>query len=120
MIFLDWWKFYYNAYIDGIITHDKAVDYKAIIDNCFSSLFYMELDSIRPVDVQLCLKVTRRYCVTRQRDAYFLVRRVLHEAVSNGFLSKNPVECLRCPKRVRKDVDFFKPDDLEHLFDLNQ
>ena len=119
MIFLDWWKFYYNAYIDGIITHDKAVDYKTIINNCFSDLFNSELDSIRPVDVQMCLKSTRHYCVTRQRDAFFLIRRVFTEAVKNGFLNDNPVNCLRCPKKIKKDAEYFSPEHLEHLFEEN-
>ena len=117
MIFRDWWNFFYHGYIDGLIAYDKSVDYKSIIDKCFTSLFDMEMSEIKPLDVQLCLKNTRCYCVTRQRDAYFLIRRCFREAVSNDVCSRNPVDCLKAPKRVRKDVKFFNPEDLQHLFD---
>ncbi|MDE6665621.1 MAG: site-specific integrase, partial [Ruminococcus sp.] len=53
----------------------------------------------------------------RQRRTYFLLKRVLREAVVNDLIEKNPAEFVKPPKRIRKDVSCFKVEHLEKLFD---
>ena len=119
MKFYDWYKHFFNIYIDGSVTYDKAVDYKCIVDKCFFDIFDMELDDIKPMDVQSCMKYARRYSNTRQRDAYFLIRRMFREAVNNELCSRNPVVSLKPPKKIRKDAQVFEPSMIYKLFDTD-
>lgn len=77
----------------------------------------MELSSIRPIDIQRVVKSTMVDSSERQRRAYFLIKRVLREAVVNDLIEKNPADYIRPPKKVRKDVSCFQIEHLEQLFD---
>lgn len=79
----------------------------------------MELQSIKPIDIQLCLKTTRGYSSDRQRSTYFLLKRVFDEAVVNGYIDKNPVTSIKPPKRIKSFAECFIPSDIEKLFDCD-
>lgn len=117
MIFKDWFSKFHGAYCEDVIAFDKSQDYKYIAEKCFYPLNNMELDSIKPIDIQLCMKNTLSYSNDRQRTAYFLLKRVFREAVVNELCKKNPVDSVKAPRRIRKDAEFFDPEDLKHLFD---
>lgn len=119
MLFKDWFEKYYDAYCVGVVAYDCHRDYYYINRNHFSSIADKDLRDIKPIDVQLCVKSTMQYSSDRQRRTYFLLKRVLREAVVNGYLDKNPADCVKPPRKIKKDVTCFRVDNLEQLFDCN-
>ena len=117
MLFRDWFKEYYEVYCDGVKSHDYCVDIKCINKKHFRCISDMELSAIRPIDVQRVIKSTMVDSSERQRRTYFLLKRVLREAVVNDLIEKNPAEYVKPPKRIRKDVSCFQIEHLEQLFD---
>lgn len=117
MLFKDWFEKYYDAYCVDVITYDCHRDYYYINRQHFNSIALMELEEIKPIDVQLCVKTTMTYSSDRQRRAYFLLKRVLREVVVNGLIEKNLAECVKPPKRIKKDATCFRVENLEQLFD---
>ena len=79
----------------------------------------MELVDIKPIDIQLCVKTTKDYSSHSQRRTYCLLKRVLREAVVNGYLDRNPAELVKPPKRIKKAVSCFRVENLEQLFDAD-
>lgn len=77
----------------------------------------MELTEVKPIDIQNCLKSTLSYSNDRQRRSYFLLKRVFREAIVNGYCDKNPCDYVKPPKRIKKEAEYFSPDNLVHLFD---
>ena len=117
MLFKDWFNEYYEVYCNGVLAYDYCYDCLCINKKHFSCIADMELSSIRPIDVQRVVKSTMGYSSDRQRRTYFLLKRVLREAVVNDLIEKNPAEYIKPPKRIRKDVSCFKIEHLEQLFD---
>lgn len=117
MIFKDWFKDYFNAYCVDVITYVKQQDYMYIYKKHYYPIADMELAEIKPIDIQRCIKTTKGYCSQRQRDTFFLLRRVLQEALYNGYIDKNPAEYIKPPKREKKFADTFDKQQIEWLFD---
>lgn len=117
MLFKDWFSQYHNAYCVDVISYVKQCDYLYINQKHFFPIADMELSEIKPIDIQRCIKTTKDYCSERQRDTFFLLRRVLREAVHNGLIEKNPAQYLNAPKREKKFAETFEPDQIEMLFD---
>lgn len=117
MLFKDWFAEFYDVYCVDVIAYDCHRDYWYINQKHFSCISDMELSAIRPIDVQRVVKSTMGYSSDRQRRTYFLLKRVLREAVVNDLIEKNPADFVKPPKRIRKDVSCFKVEHLEQLFD---
>ena len=117
MLFKDWFGEFYEVYCVDVIAYDCHRDYWYINQKHFSCIADMELSAIRPIDVQRVVKSTMSYSSDRQRRAYFLLKRVLREAIVNDLIEKNPADYVKPPKRIRKDVSCFKVEHLEQLFD---
>lgn len=117
MLFKDWFDKFYEAYCVDVIAYDCYRDYYYINKQHFQRIADMDLSDIKPIDVQLCVKTTKDYSSDRQRRTYFLLKRVLREAVLNGYLERNPAELVKPPKRVKKSVSCFRVENLEQLFD---
>lgn len=117
MLFKDWFSEFYDVYCVDVIAYDCHRDYFYINQKHFSCIADMELSEIRPIDVQRVVKSTMGYSSDRQRRTYFLLKRILREAVVNDLIEKNPADYVKPPKRVRKDVSCFKVEHLEQLFD---
>lgn len=119
MTFKNWFEQYHSAYCADVIAYDKAREYKCIFKKHYQHIAEMELADIKPIDIQQCMKTTNCYCTTRKRDTFFLLRRVLQEAVYNGLLDKNPAEHIRAPKKERSFADTFDKRQLAMLFDTD-
>lgn len=117
MTFREWFTEYHSAFCEGVIAHDKAREYMCIFKKHFQYIAEMELAEIKPIDIQRCIKSAKEYCNTRQRDTFFLLRRVLQEAVFNSLIEKNPAEHIRAPKKQRSFADTFDRQQLSWLFD---
>lgn len=117
MIFKEWFDMFYNAYCVDVIAYDCYKDYYYINQKHFGYIADMELLSVKPIDIQNCLKSTLTYSNERQRRAYFLLKRVFREAIVNGYCDKNPCDYVKPPKRIKKEAEYFSPDNLVHLFD---
>lgn len=116
MTFSDWFKQYHSAYCAGVISYDKSQDYIYINNAHFKHIADIELEDIKPIDIQMCMKTTKNYSSDRQRSTYFLLKRVFNEAITNGYLEKNPVTSIKPPKRVRAFAKCFNPKQIEWLF----
>lgn len=119
MLFKEWFEKFYEAYCVDVIAYDCHRDYFYINKQHFQHIADMDLTDIKPIDVQLCVKTTMTYSSDRQRRTYFLLKRVLREAVINGYLDRNPADLVKPPKRVKKAVSCFRVEDLEHLFNAD-
>lgn len=117
MKFKEWFMQFHKAYFEDVIAYDLQRDYMYIYQKHYTHISEKEIDEIKPIDVQMCMKTTVDYSNDRQRRTYFLLKRVFREAIVNGFCTKNPVESVKPPKRIKKDADYFSPDNLVHLFD---
>lgn len=117
MLFSEWFVQFYNAYCVDVIAYDCYRDYYYINIKHFVPIADKELFDIKPIDIQLCMKTTIAYSSDRQRRTFFLLKRVLREAVVNGYLDKNPVDAVKPPKRIRKNVQCFEPIHIQQLFD---
>lgn len=117
MIFKEWFEMFYNAYCVDVIAYDCYKDYYYINQKHFGYIADMELSEVKPIDIQNCLKSTLTYSNERQRRAYFLLKRVFREAIVNGYCDKNPCDYVKPPKRIKKEAEYFSPDNLVHLFD---
>lgn len=119
MKFSEWFDKFYEAYCVDVIAYDCYRDYYYINKQHFQHIADMELVDIKPIDIQLCVKSTKDYSSDRQRRTYFLLKRVLREAVVNGYLDRNPAELVKPPKRIKKAVSCFRVENLEQLFDAD-
>lgn len=117
MIFANWFEQYIEAYCKDVIAYDSYYEYNIINRKHFENISQMELADIRPIDLQNCIKTTRKYSTDRQRRTFFLLKRCLREAVNNGFIVKNPMETMKPPKNIRKDRKYFSPEHIKQLFD---
>lgn len=71
MIFKEWFEMFYNAYCVDVIAYDCYKDYYYINQKHFGYIADMELLSVKPIDIQNCLKSTLSYSNDRQRRSYF-------------------------------------------------
>lgn len=116
MTFAKWFSDYHKAYCSGVISYDKSQEYKYIYKAHFKHIADMELQDIKPMDIQLCLKTTKSYSSDHQRATYFLLKRVFEEAVANDIISKNPVASIKPPKRVKSFAKCYNPEHIQALF----
>lgn len=119
MKFSEWFDQYHNAYCVDVLSYDCQRDYYYVNKRHFQHIADMELQDIKPIDVQICIKTTANFSCDRRRRAYFLLKRVLREACVNGYIDKNPADFVKAPKRIKKDISCFKVEHLEMLFSAN-
>lgn len=117
MLFKDWWKEYYSAFLDGQASYDYCVECQIIFKKHYSSIHDKELQDIRPLDVQLCMKTAADYSAWRKRKVYYVLHKCLAEAVINDLIDLNPVEKIRPPKKVRKEVPVYSDSEIASIFE---
>lgn len=79
----------------------------------------MELNDIKLLHVQQIMKTTKEYSVHRQRRVYFLLHRVFEQAILNDYSVDNPVEKIKPPKRIKKNIEIYTPEQLQKFFDYD-
>lgn len=119
MLFKDWFDIFYKNYCENILSYDCAYEYKKINEYHFTSLYDMELNDIKPLHIQACVNTALAYSVSRQRKVYYLLNRCFHEALVNDYADRNPVEKVRAPRNIKKEVQSFETEQLEKLFDTS-
>ena len=119
MTFSQWFEEYHGVYCVGVISYDKQKEYGYINQKHYYPIADMELNDIKPIDVQRCINTAADYCYQRKRDVYFLLSKVFREAVVNGYMEKNPAEHIKAPKKIRKFAETFDGKQLEMLFDCD-
>ena len=119
MTFAQWFEQYHNAYCVDVIAYDKQRDYYYINKKHFHPIADMELQDIKPIDIQSCMKTTAGYSSDRQRSAYFLLKKVFDEAIANGYADINPVSRIKAPKRIKTYAECFDPTAISSLFDCD-
>lgn len=117
MTFKAWWDIFFKTYLYNVVAFDSWQEYCRIIKCHFTIFWEMELNSIKPLHIRECLNTTLNYSTSRQRKAYFLLKRVFDEAINNEYAEKNPVEKLKPPKGVKKNVEVFELEHLELIFE---
>lgn len=113
MTFGEWFKIFYEAYCENVLSYDCCKEYAIINEKHFSNLREMKLSDIKPINLQLCIKSTNTYSSSRQRKTYFLLQRVLGEAITNDYIASNPIEKVRCPKKIKKEVCSFNTVEID-------
>lgn len=117
MKFSEWFDEFYETYVDGVLSHDCAVEYKIINKKHYYPIAEMELDNIKPIHVQRCLNTANHLSSSRKRKVYFLLKRCINEAVLNEYTEKNPVEKVKPPKRVIKEPHLLTKKQIQQLFE---
>lgn len=117
MTFADWWDIFYHTYCKGVLSFGCVQEYGIIYNKHYTLLYDMDLCDIKPIHIQQCVNTAAEYSVSRKRKVYFLLHRVFEQAIFNGYADYNPVEKVKPPKKVRKNVQLFEPEQIEQLFD---
>lgn len=116
MLFKDWWKQYYSAFLDNQAAYDYCIECQIIFKKHYVSLHDKELRDIKPLDVQLCMKTAANYSSWRKRKVYYVLHKCLAEAVINDLMDINPVDKVRPPKKVRKEVPVYSDSEISSIF----
>lgn len=117
MIFSEWFDIFFKSYCDGALSYECAKEYQIIYKKHYTSLYDMELTSIKPLHVQQCINTAVNYSSSRQRKVYFLLHRVFEQAIFNDYASENPVIKVKPPRKIKKNLVIFEPEQIEMLFD---
>ncbi len=117
MKFKDWFNIYYDVYCKDILSYTCYEEYGIINRKHFDIISDMELSHIKPLHVQQIMKTTTEYSTHRQRRVYFLLHRVFEQAILNDYAENNPVEKIKPPKKIKKNVEIYTPELLKKFFD---
>lgn len=115
MKFGEWFDIYFEINCKGVLTHDCCSEYSIINRKHFYSISEKELRDIKPIDVQTCLKTSSGYSSSRQRKVYYLLHRVIQEALINDYVDINVVDKVKAPRKVRKEVDCYTSSEVDLL-----
>lgn len=113
MLFKFWWITFFNVCCKNVISYDSCVEYQIIYDKHFSNLYELELSEIKPIHVRAAIQSADSS--NRKRKVHFLLHRVLDEAVINDMIDFNPVDKLRPPKRIKKQVEYFASEEINKI-----
>lgn len=117
MIFSEWFSKFFETYCNGVLSYDCSNEYRTIYKYHLATLYNLDLNDIKPMHIQECLKTALEYSTSRQRKVYYLLNKVFHEAIINDFANQNPVSKVRPPRKIKKEVLSFETDQIEMLFD---
>ncbi|MEG0614622.1 MAG: tyrosine-type recombinase/integrase [Oscillospiraceae bacterium] len=115
MLFKDWWKLFYETCCIDILSYDCCEEYSIINTKHFTCLQDLELMEIKPFHVRLCIKSASDYSSNRKRKVFFLLHRILEEAMINELVDRNIANCVKPPKLIKKEVEVFSIADVEMI-----
>lgn len=118
MIFSEWFEEFFKTYCEEALTFGCSQEYRIIYNKHYTMLYEMELDSIKPLHVQQCLNTAKNYSSSRQRKVYFLLHRIFEQAIFNDYANENPTEKVKPPRKIKKNLVVFEPEQIEKLFDV--
>lgn len=117
MKFSEWFGMFFDAYCEGALSYDCKQEYKIIYKLHSPLLYDMELAEIKPLHIQQCVNTSKEYSSSRQRKVYFLLHRIFEQAIFNDYVSDNPVKKVKPPRKIKKNLVLFEPEQIEKLFD---
>lgn len=117
MLFKDWFNIYYDAYCKDILSYVCYEEYGIINRKHFNIIADMELTEVKPLHIQQVMKTTTEYSIHRQRRVYFLLHRIFEQAIFNNYAVNNPVEKIKPPKKIKKNVEIYTFEQLQKFFD---
>lgn len=117
MKFSEWFEIFMKSYCDGVLSFGCSQEYSIIYKRHYETLYDMELNDIKPLHIQQCLNTAVNYSSSRQRKVYFLLHRVFEQAIFNEYAENNPTEKVKPPRKVKKTIMLFEPEQIEQLFD---
>ena len=116
MIFSEFWCIFYRHCCNAsMMSADCAIEYSIIYKKHLYTLNALELSEIKPFHVREC--VSSGNSQNRRRKIYFLLHRILNEAVINDYLDCNPTDKLKAPKKIKKEVDCYTLEEVELILD---
>lgn len=113
MKFSEWFDTFFKVNCDDVISYSCSTEYSIINRKHFYLIADKELKDIKPIDVQLCLKTAVSYSSSRQRKVYYLLHKVMQEALINDLIDHNVVDKVRPPKKVRHETDCYNSSEID-------
>lgn len=101
MKFSQWFDTFFKVNCDDVISYSCSKEYSIINRKHFYLIANKELQDIKPIDVQMCIKTAISYSSSRQRKVYYLLHKVMQEALINDLIDNNVVDKVRPPKLKR-------------------
>jgi len=117
MLFSEWFKVFYKVYCSTSLSYDCCKEYEIIFRKHLFPIHNFQLSDIKPLNIQECVNTANEYSNSRHRKVYFLLHRILSEAIVNDYCSDNPVSKCRPPKRQKKSVQFFSTEQIKMFLD---
>lgn len=114
MTFYTWWQTFFRVCCSSL-SHDCASEYDLIFRNHCISLYELELNEILPIHIRECINSAKSQ--NRKRKVHFLLHRVLDEAVLNDLIDSNPVDKLKAPKKIKKEVQCFTSEEVQTILE---
>lgn len=113
--FLDDWL----VTVRGSIRPSTYVSYEMNVRRAKRYLGHMELDSLRPADIQQWYLRLMNEGISTQTVAH--ARRVLHIALGDAvrweLINRNPVDASKAPRVEHKEMEWLRPDEAYELFE---
>lgn len=117
MLFNEWFTIYYDVYCKDVLSYVCYEEYGIINRKHFDIIADMELTEIKPLHIQQVMKTTTEYSIHRQRRVYFLLHRIFEQAIFNDYAVNNPVDKIKPPKKIKKNVEIYTLKQLQKFFD---
>ena len=117
MLFNEWFKIYYDVYCKDVLSYTCYEEYGIINRKHFDIIADMELTEVKPLHIQQVMKTTTEYSIHRQRRVYFLLHRIFEQAIFNDYAVNNPVDKIKPPKKIKKNVEIYTLKQLQKFFD---
>ena len=114
MTFYNWWQTFYRV-CSPSWSHDCSAEYELIFRNHCIPLHELELRDILPIHIRECVNSAKSQ--NRKRKVHFLIHRVLDEALINDLIDSNPVDKLKPPKKIKKEVQCFSADEVKQILE---
>lgn len=103
---------HYDTYIKDNLVYDASQEYLIIYKKHYFSVYDMELQDIKPIHIVQCMNTTKKYSNSRQRRVYYQLHKIFESALANDYITKNPVEQVKVPAKIKKNIQYFKSNEI--------
>lgn len=116
MTFNEWFTEFHNVYCKNVLSYDCSSEYTIINKKHYYPIADMELTDIKPMHIQQCMNTAKDYSASRKRKVYYLLKRCFNEAIVNEYAVANPVEKIKPPRKVKKNINLLTAEQLQFIF----
>ena len=110
--FKTWWEQWYNI-CTSQLSYGTRYEYKIFYEKHYFILNDMFLQNIKPINIIQVMNSAQSYSNSRQRKVFFVLQKILKDALINEFIERNPMEQITPPKKIRKEVETFSIDEIK-------